>query len=308
MPPEQERLAKIKDNLKRRAQIYGLARDFFRGQGFLEVETPVRVPAIAPEINIVPEESSGWYLITSPELHMKRLIAAGYSKIFQFSHCFRKGERGRLHNPEFTLLEWYRANAGFENVISDTEQLVSTLAKNLGTGTSINYQGHNIDISLPWPRLSVRDAFMSTAGWDPVAHYEAERFDHDMATRVLPGLETGRPTVLTEYPAAAASLARLKPGDPAIAERSEVFIGGLELANAYSELTDREEQMKRFAAEIQQIEREQGRNMKMPESFIEAVGYMPECGGIALGMERLVMLLCDAGSIDEVTAFTAANI
>ncbi len=308
MPPEQERLAKIKSNLMRRAQIYDLARDFFRGRGFFEVETPTRVPAIAPELNIVPEESSDWYLITSPELHMKRLLAAGYPRIFQISHCFRKGERGRLHNPEFSLLEWYRSAAGFQDVIIDTEQLVTAIAGKLESGNTINYQGNKVDLSLPWPRLPVREAFIENAGWDPVANYEPERFDHDMATLVLPKLESARPTVLVEYPAAAASLARLKPGDPAVAERAEVFISGLEIANAYSELTDADEQRKRFEAEIQQIQREQGRKMKMPESFIEAVGYMPECGGIALGMERLVMLFCNAGSIEEVTAFTAGNI
>ncbi len=308
MPPEQERLAKIKSNLMRRAQIYDLARDFFRGRGFFEVETPTRVPAIAPELNIVPEESSDWYLITSPELHMKRLLAAGYPRIFQISHCFRKGERGRLHNPEFSLLEWYRSAAGFQDVIIDTEQLVTAIAGKLESGNTINYQGNKVDLSLPWPRLPVREAFIENAGWDPVANYEPERFDHDMATLVLPKLESARPTVLVEYPAAAASLARLKPGDPAVAERAEVFISGLEIANAYSELTDADEQRKRFEAEIQQIQREQGRKMKLPESFIEAVGYMPECGGIALGMERLVMLFCNAGSIEEVTAFTAGNI
>jgi len=308
MPAEQERLAQIKINLKRRAQIYDLAREFFRGRGFLEVETPVRVPDIAPEINIVPVESDGWSLITSPELHMKRLLAAGYENIFQISHCFRKGERGRLHNPEFSLLEWYRAGANCLDMMSDTEQLITTLLKKLRLGAIISYQGQTIDLRLPWPRLSVKQAFLKSAGWDPVENYDAKRFDHDMATLVLPQLATGRPAVLIDYPAAAASLAQLKPGDSQVAERAEVFIGGLELANAYSELTDREEQKKRFAAEIEQIECEQGRKMQMPVSFIEAVGFMPECGGIALGMERLVMLLCDAGSIDEVTAFTAENI
>jgi len=308
MPAERERLAQIKSNLKRRAQIYDLAREFFHGRGFLEVETPVRVPVIAPEINITPVESDGWYLITSPELHMKRLLAAGYSQIFQISRCFRQGEHGRLHNPEFSLLEWYRAGAGCMDMISDTEQLVTMLVRKLRTGSILSYQGQVIDLRLPWPRLSVKQAFLKSAGWDPVAAYDAKRFDHDMATLVLPQLAPGQPTVLMEYPAAAASLARLKPGDPQVAERAEVFIGGLELANSYSELTDREEQQKRFAAEIEQIEHQQGRKMKMPESFIEAVGFMPECGGIALGMERLVMLLCDAGSLDEVAAFTAENI
>lgn len=307
MAAEQERLAHIKSNLKRRAQIYDLAREFFRGRGFLEVETPVRAPVVAPEINIVPFESEGWYLAASPELHMKRLLAAGYENIFQISHCFRKGERGRLHNPEFSLLEWYRAGANCMDMISDTEQLVITLVRKIRIGSILSYQGHSIDLKLPWPRLTIRQAFKS-AGWDPVANYDAKRFDHDMATLVLPQLASGRPTVLIEYPAAAASLARLKPGDKQVAERAEVFIGGLELANAYSELTDHEEQQKRFAVEIEQIESQQGRKMKMPESFIEAVGFMPPSGGIALGMERLVMLLCDAGSIEEVTAFTAENI
>lgn len=308
MPAEQERLAKIKTNLKRRAQIYDLVREFFRGRGFLEVETPVRVPVIAPEINIVPIESDGEYLITSPELHMKRLLAAGYEKIFQISRCFRKGERGRLHNPEFSLLEWYSKGAGCMDMMRDTEQMVTMLIHKLDLSSILRYQGQIIDLSLPWPRITVRQAFIKSAGWDPVAGYDAERFDHDMAVLVLPQLEPCRPTILMEYPAAAASLARLKPGDSLVAERAEVFIGGLELANAYSELTDSQEQRKRFELEIAEIEQQQKRKMKMPESFIEAVGYMPECGGIALGMERLVMLLCDAGSIDEVTAFTAENI
>ena len=141
MPPERERLARIKSNLKSRAQIYDLAREFFRGRGFLEVETPVRVPTIAPEINIVPVESDGWYLITSPELHMKRLLAAGYEQIFQISHCFRKGERGRLHNPEFSLLEWYRAGANCMDMISDTEQLVTSLAEKLRSGNDYQLSG-----------------------------------------------------------------------------------------------------------------------------------------------------------------------
>ena len=308
MPPERERLAKIKTNLKRRAQIYALVREFFLGRGFLEVETPVRVPVIAPEINIVPVESDGWYLITSPELQMKRLLAAGYESIFQISHCFRKGECGRMHNPEFSLLEWYHKGASCLDVMSDTQQLVTSLAKKLRLGTVIQYQSQTINLRLPWPELTVRQAFSKYAGWDPVADYDAARFDHDMATLVLPQLAPGRPTILMEYPAAAASLARLKLGNPQVAERAEVFIGGLELANAYSELTDREEQLRRFTAEIAQMEREQGRKMEMPESFIEAVEFMPECGGIALGMERLVMLLCDAASIDDVTAFTVDNI
>ncbi|MCL2281435.1 MAG: EF-P lysine aminoacylase EpmA [Dehalococcoidia bacterium] len=308
MPAERERLAQIKTNLEHRAQIYDLVREFFRGRGFLEVETPVRVPAIAPEINIAPLQSDGWYLITSPELHMKRLLAASYKQIFQISHCFRKHERGRLHNPEFSLLEWYRTDANCTDTISDTEQLVSTLIQKLQSSNILHYQGQSIDMQLPWHRLSIKNAFLQIAGWNPVSDYNAERFDHDMSTLILPSLNPARPTVLVEYPAAAASLARLKADDLQVAERAEVFIGGMELANAYSELADAAEQLQRFMKEASQIEYTYGMKMPISGPFIDAVSHLPECSGIALGMDRLVMLLCDAASIDEVCAFTEDNI
>ena len=307
MPAERERLAQIKANLERRAQIYALIREFFRGRGFLEVETPVRVPAVAPEINISPLQSDGWYLITSPELHMKRLLAAGYKQIFQISHCFRKHERGRLHNPEFSLLEWYRAHADYADTISDTEQLVSSIVQKLQPSGILRYQGQVIDMHLPWPRISVENAFLQIAGWNPVYDYNAERFDHDMAKLVLPSLNSARPTVLVEYPAAAASLARIKADDYRVAERAEVFIGEIELANAYSELTDAAEQRQRFVQEAYHIECQYGTKIPISEPFLEAVSHLPECSGIALGMDRLVMLLCDAAGIDEVCAFTENN-
>jgi len=128
---ESRRLARLKPNLERRALIYRFTRAFFQQQGFLEVETPIRMPEVAPEQYITPFASEDWLLSTSPELHMKRLLASGYDNIFQFSRCFRKGERGRLHNPEFTLLEWYRTHAGYREMISDPEQLVVTLAGTL---------------------------------------------------------------------------------------------------------------------------------------------------------------------------------
>ncbi len=299
------RLARLRDNLAGRAQVFSLTRQFFCARGFLEVETPVRVPAVAPEANIAPVASEGWHLITSPELHMKRLLAAGYPRLFQLARCFRRGERGRLHNPEFTLLEWYEAGSDYLGVVRDTEQLVTFLAKEMGLGTTITYQGQRIDLTPPWPRLTVREAYLKYAGWDPVASDDARRFDEDAAVRVLPSLPQARPLVLLDYPRQAASLARLKPGNPLVAERAEVFIGGLELTNGYSELTDAEEQRERFAAEAAQIERETGRKVPQPESFLAAVGHMPPAGGIALGMDRLVMLLLNAGSIDEVLAFTA---
>jgi lysyl-tRNA synthetase class 2 len=304
---DSQRLARIKSNLQRRALILDYIHAFFKEKDFLEVETPVRAPAIAPEEFIVPFRSEGGYLATSPELHMKRLLAAGYARIFQLSHCFRKGERGRWHNPEFTMLEWYRAGADYNDIIIDIEELVTMLAIKLGLQDGLAYRGRVIDIKRPWPRVTVRDAFLKSAGWDPVATYDSPRFDTDFIARVLPAFSPGRPTVLTDYPAAMASLARLKPGEPALAERAEVFIGGLELANAYSELTDADEQEKRFREAIEQIKRERGQAMPLPEKFLAAVPRLPACGGVALGIDRLVALFCNADTIDDVMAFNADN-
>jgi lysyl-tRNA synthetase class 2 len=305
---EQQRLAHLRDNLARRAQLFNLTRHFFQGKGFLEVETPVRVPTVAPEACIVPIGSEDWYLNTSPELHMKRLLAAGYEKIFQLSRCFRRAESGRLHNPEFTLLEWYRADADYNHIIEDAEHLVLFLANRIFRTTGFPYQGQGVNLALPWEHISVRRAYIKHAGWDPVSEFDANRFDEDMALKVIPALPMDRPVVLKDYPREAASLARLKPGEPEVAERAEVFIGGLELANVYSELNDRKEQMWRFSEESARIEKTQGRRSPLPESFLKALGHMPPAGGIALGMDRLAMLFCDAASIEEVLAFTVETV
>jgi elongation factor P--(R)-beta-lysine ligase len=302
---ERSHLHRLKTNLQRRAQIFDFTRDFFKKQAFLEVETPVRVPVIVPESHITPIESGSWFLSASPELHMKRLLAAGYKRIFQISRCFRSSERGRQHNPEFTMLEWYRTDAGYRQVIQDTQYLIVTLAGRLGYGSRIKYQGQQIDISLPWPKVTVREAFLQAAGWDPVAKPDDIRFDTDLVTKVIPGFAKDRPTVLMDYPAPMASLACLKSDEPGVAERAEIFVGGLELANIFSELTDSEEQEQRFSEAIKQIYQEHGQRRAMPRKLLEALDHIPECGGAALGMDRLIMLLCDAGSIDEVMAFTS---
>jgi lysyl-tRNA synthetase class 2 len=189
-------------------------------------------------------------------------------------------------------------------MIQDVEQMVVTVASKLGLNTVIKYRGQEIDISLPWPRITVRDSFLRAAGWDPIAEPDSRRFDTDLVTKVLPSFMASRPTVLMDYPAAMASLARLKPDEARVAERAEVFIGGLELANAYSELRDAQEQERRFQEAIEQIRKEYGRQIAMPQQFLEAVAHLPECGGAALGVDRLVMLLCNADTIDEVMAFT----
>jgi elongation factor P--(R)-beta-lysine ligase len=302
---EPERLARLKANLRRRALIYEYIRSFFKERDFLEVDTPIRSPAIAPEEFITPFKSEDWFLAASPELYMKRLLAAGYARIFQFSHCFRKGERGRWHNPEFMMLEWYRSGADYNQIIIDIEQLITTVAVRLGFKNQIEYQGQVIDIRPPWPRLMVRETFLKAAGWDPLAINDSMRFDTDFVTKVLPAFSPRRPTVLVDYPAPMASLARLKPDNPLVAERAEVFIGGLELANAYSELTEPRGQEKRFREAIDKIRKERQQTMPMPDKFLKALPHLPECAGVALGVDRLAMLFCNAASIDDVMAFTA---
>ena len=301
---ESLRLSRIKANLEQRAFILDAIRDFFRSHlGFLEVETPIRVPTVAPEKYIVPFDVEGWFLSTSPELHMKRLIAAGHSKIFQICHCFRKNERGQLHNPEFTMLEWYRTGANYTQIIEDTEQLLLTLARKINHRSTIVYQGNKINLTPPWPRITVREAFLRSANWDPFAHLDEERFEVDLIEKVIPGFNSRRPIVLLDYPVTMASLARVRLGKPAVAERAEVFIGGLELANAYSELNDATEQERRFKQEISNLKLDRNRRIVMPQRFLDALPKLPECGGIALGVDRLVMLFCDAVSINEVVAF-----
>jgi len=300
---ESARLARIKANLRLRAFIHDSIRDFFRSEGFLEVDTPLLTPTVAPEPHIAPFSVNGWFLSPSPEMHMKRLLASGYGSMYQICHCFRKGERGSLHNPEFTMLEWYRLDADYMEIIRDTERLVLHVAASLGLGSTVDYQSRKIDLTPPWPRVTVRQAFLDAAGWDPVSRPDEGRFDADLVDNVLPGLPPDRPSVLADYPAAGAAMARLKAGDPRVAERAEVFIGGLELANAYSELADSAQLEKRFQSELERRKAEGSPDIPIPGRFLESTANLPPCGGIALGGDRLVMLFCDAASIDEVMAF-----
>jgi lysyl-tRNA synthetase class 2 len=292
-------------NLVRRDCLLRAIRSFFQAAGYLEVETPVRIPAPAPEAQIDCPASEGAWLRASPELQMKRLAAAGAERLFQLGPCFRRGERGRRHNPEFTLLEWYRTGAGSEAVLDECRSLVRHVVREVAGGTRFVYQGTPVEVGGDWERLSISEAFARWAGWDPVLDWDADRFDADLVGRVEPRLPRDRPCVLEDYPAPAASLARLRPGDPRVAERWELYLGGLELANAYAELTDGAVQRGRFRAA--NAERQAaGRDVyPLDESFLDdlAAGRFPPCGGIALGVDRLAMLLCDAASIDEVRCF-----
>ncbi len=292
------------ENLECRSRVLRAVRDFFYDEGFVDVETPVRLPTPALETHIDAPASGRAWLRTSPELHMKRLLAAGCTRLFQIGPCFREGECGRRHNPEFTLLEWYRAEADYTDILRDTEALTARVFQTVTGRTSFVYRGETIDLAKPWHCIAVREAFRRWAGWDPVADWNEDRFDIDLVEKVEPALPRDRPCVLTDYPATAAALARLKPHDPAVAERWEVYIGGLELANAYSELCDPVAQRARFI-EAAEARRRLGRAVyPLDEPFLAALGKgLPPCGGIALGIDRLVMLVCDAADIDEVRAF-----
>lgn len=292
-------------NLERRSHVLSAIRIFFIERGFIEVETPIRIPAPAIECHIdAPPSGPGWWLRTSPELHMKRMLAAGCPRIFQMGACFRAGERGARHNPEFTMLEWYRAHADSHDILKDTEALLRYVVRATLGGATLTVANTPVDLGAPWHVLTAREAFLTWAGWDPVADYDADRFDLDLVNHVEPALPRDRPVVLTDYPAAAAALARLKPGDPTVAERWELYIGGLELANAYSELIDPVAQRVRFAAAAE-ARRALGReDYPLDEPFLAALeAGMPPSGGIALGVDRLVMLLCGATTIEAVRSF-----
>lgn len=292
-------------NLIRRDQMITAMREWFHKNGFFEVETPVRIPAPAPEPNIDCPPSRNAWLRASPELQMKRLVAAGADRIFQFGPCFRELERGRKHNPEFTMLEWYRRGASSNDILADTENIIRFLCQRIFNSGTIHYCGSEIDITGEWVKLPVRDAFRKFAGWDPAAAWDPVRFNDDLTSLVEPNLPADRPCVLCDYPAPAASLARLKEGDPLVAERWELYIGGMEIANAFGELSDGHEQRRRFEeARKERIENGEA-DYGLDESFLMDLeaGRFPECGGIAIGVDRLAMLVCDAREIEEVRPF-----
>ncbi len=301
---EHFRQSRIEDNLRIRARVLSSVRGFFDSNGYLEVETPVRVPTQAPEAHIDPEGADGWFLQTSPEICMKRLLAAGYGKIFQICKCFRKGERGRRHLPEITLLEWYRAGVDYTCLMDEAERLVRHVAERLGRGAILAWQERNISLLPPWEKLSVREAFDRYANISPERTIEEDRFEEILAFQIEPHLGTEKPLFLYDYPVQMGALARRKPGAPEIAERFELYIAGIELCNAFSELIDASEQRKRFETEIAS-RKSAGKTVgPMPEKFLESMEHMPDAAGCALGIDRLAMLFADVDRIDDVAAFT----
>ena len=297
------RQSSIKQNLILRAKTLQAIRNFFAASDYLEIETPLRMPAPAPEAHIDAEPSGAWFLQTSPELYMKRLLAADYPRIFQICRCFRRKERGARHLSEFTMLEWYTAEDDYCGMMRQTEALIRFVTHTVSEKGGIFYQGQHIDLSRSWEKISVQDAFDRFASVSMTDALEQKCFDEVMGLEIEPNLPGERPVIIYDYPAAAGALARLKAENPQFAERFELYIGGLELCNAFTELNNAQEQRRRFEAE-QDCRRQSGKTVyPMPERFLKALEKMPPAAGNALGVDRLVMLLADTASIDDVTAF-----
>jgi lysyl-tRNA synthetase class 2 len=324
--------ARRRPALEMRARLSAATRTFFAERDFLEVDTPAlqvspglepHLIAFATELLTADRQSSRpLYLHTSPEFAMKKLLAAGMPRIFQLAHVFRNGERASTHHPEFTMLEWYRPG-DYGGVIADATDLMAHLSAVAG-GSHASWRGVECDVTAMPEIVTVQAAFdrhahgldlLATSGDVDALAREARRIGvrvaeddrwDDLALRILaeriePALGAGRPAFLTEYPAEMASLARLKPGDPAVAERVELYVCGVELANGFSELTDAEEQRRRFVADMDLKESLYGTRYPIDEDFLAALAHgMPECAGMALGFDRLVMLLTGAQHIEDV--------
>jgi lysyl-tRNA synthetase class 2 len=294
--------------LDMRARLISSIRHFFIQQDFLEVETPLRIPAPAPEEHIEAIPSGNWFLQTSPELCMKRLLAAGYPRIFQISKCFRAAERGSRHLPEFTMLEWYVAQFDYCQLMDQCEAMLITAFKDMGHDQKIIWQNKKINLASPWERISVAEAFSKYAPITCQQALDQETFDEIMVDYIEPRLGIDRPTFIYDYPAKLAALAKIKKSDPAVAERFELYIGGLELANGFSELTDAREQRQRFEEASEARALKKWALYPMPTKFLNSLETLPSCAGIALGIDRLAMILADKATIDDVVAFTSETL
>jgi lysyl-tRNA synthetase class 2 len=297
-------LARKKEALHLRARLIQNIRLFFIEHGFLEVETPLRIPSPAPEEHIEAFPSGDWFLQTSPELCMKRLLASGFPLIFQISKCFRAGERGNLHLPEFTMLEWYVTKFDYLQLMSQCEEMIFAVANNMDIVTSCSFRNKKINLTPPWGKITVQEAFEKYA---PVTSEEAlvaDKFDKTLVDYIEPRLGIDRPTFLYDYPAKLASLAKLKKGDPSISERFELYIGGMEIANGFSELNDAEEQRRRFEQALQLRAQKNWTQYSMPDKFLNSLTSLPPSAGIALGIDRLAMIFANVLQIDDIISFT----
>lgn len=332
--------ADLMTRIRRRHEALARVRRFFEERGFCEVETQMLVPAPTTEPHIDPLEV--WvrtspegeralrFLHTSPELSLKRVLAGGAERVFQVARVFRDGERGPIHLPEFTLLEWYRAGGTLDDLLADTEALLEALAEAFWGGPKIPLRGGGeLDVRGPFPRKSVAELFAEHAGIDlsaallemeagnalalveaakragfslrPGADFE-DAFFQVMGSAVEPALPKDRPLVVERWPKQMAVLSRLLDDDPRYAGRFELYAGGLELANAFDELTDPEEQRARFWDDNRARKALGKPELPFDEVFLEELSRMPRSAGIALGLDRVLLLLFQAERIDEVYA------
>ena len=295
------RVSATPTHLLTRHRILRALRAFFDDRGFLEVDVPTLWPEVIPEDHIEPVRCADQWLLTSPEIHMKRLLAEGHERIYTLGPNFRSGERGALHHPEFRMLEWYRAGEDLGALAADVAGLFGAAADALGTD-QVTWRGRTADLRGGWDRRGVAETFREHAGWDPVDAWDPDRFDRDTDAMVGPRLGWPRPVLLEAWPAAQAALARLDPEDPRTALRMEAWVCGLELSNGFEELTDPAEQRARFEAVNTARVARGAPGLDLPERFLEALAAMPPAAGMALGVDRLVMLFTGADTIDEVVA------
>ena len=303
-PDDLVRLKKIKSNIEFRSRYLNELRSYFVTHNFVEIETPVMVQSPAPEDYINAPQVGDFFLRTSPELHMKRLIASGFKKIFQIGPCFREGEKGKLHNVEFSMLEWYEVGKDYNYLLNFIQKLLIATVKNTIGSTTISFNGTDIDLT-QWKSYTVRDAFREFANTTPEQTIKEGSFEIILTEKIEPNLPKDRPVILKDYPASMAALSKLKEDDKTLAERWELYLGGIEIANAYSELTDPTEQITRF-----KLVNNNRKDLNLPEypddiDYLKALEYgMSPYTGIALGIDRLIMVLTDSANIREVIAFT----
>ena len=321
--------------LLQRGRIKAAIRGFLGDQGFVEVETAAlqvspgneaHLSAFATQMQRIEGGSQPLYLHTSPEFACKKLLAAGETHLFTFAPVYRNRERGALHSPEFTMLEWYRAGESYERLMADASALLRLAAETAGA-SEFRFRGRTVDPFAEPERISVSEAFRRFVGFDILATVDetgatdrdalagamreaglratgedswSDLFSRALVERVEPAIGNGRATILDEYPVAEAALARRSARDPRVSERFELYACGVELANAFGELTDAAEQRRRLEAEMDEKQRVYGERYPLDEDFLAALARMPEASGIALGFDRLVMLALGASRIDDV--------
>ena len=295
------RLRTMRRNLEIRAKLLRGVRDYFDANGFMETQTAVRLPAPALEDYIDAEPSGMQWLRTSPELHMKRLLAAGYERIYQLGPCFRRGEYGSRHLPEFQMLEWYRLRADWRVIQGDAVKLVRHCMNVATGGVTCRFRGQTIDFGAEWEEITVEDAFRKFAGVDLDEAIANGQFEEILCEKVEPHLGNGRPTFLTEYPLACSGLSQAIKGHPNRVERWEAYVAGLELGNACTELVEPEEQLRRFKATAQLRANEHREVYPIDEAFMAAIrDGIPGAAGVAIGFDRFVMIVCGEDDIRNI--------